>query len=319
MQTKMLKSSHIWRNLLSESRKVLEVSIMGFRVQPNLWQCGPYALKHALIMLGVLVDEGKITKVAGSNGSGTNEKNLARAARRFGCELREIRITDPTEARRELTGFLRSGIPCLLCVHEWKHWVAVVKEERGQFLMLDSEDAAVLSIVSWKQLKTMWEFPMDNDETPPRTEILYDLYPLSPHFRVQVRANFSLSRARYLRRPENRELAQQWDEYLADLLKICKPRNPLSEHVVSLGEFLRRHESMIVDQVAYWHGKIEPKAVRRVLRSLRFVADTHGLVVHLDEEKRAIAGMTALLALWASSRYGVGPVYDARPAPHPHR
>jgi len=270
-------------------------------------------------MLGVLVDEDRISKVAGSNGSGTNEKSLARAARAFGCELRELRIMDPVEARRELTGFLRSGIPCLLCVHKWKHWVAVVKEERGKFLLLDSEDAAVLSIVNWKQLKAMWAFPMVTDEEPSRTETLYDLYPLSPHFRVQVRANFSLSRARYLRRHENRELARQWDEYLADLLKICKPRNPLSEHVLSLGEFLRRHESMIVDQVAYWHGQIEPKAVSKVLRCLRFVADTHGLVVHLDDEKRSIAGITALLVLWASSRYGVGPVYDARRAPRSHR
>ena len=288
---------------------------MGFRVQPNLWQCGPYALKHALIMLGVLVDERKITKVARSNGSGTDERSLARAARRFGCVLQEIRRKDPADARRELTAYLRDGIPCLICVHQWKHWVAVVKEEKGKFLLLDSEDAAVLTIVSWKQLKAMWEFPMDSDDEPSEEEILYDLYPLSPRFRVHVRANFSLSRARYLRRPENRELAQQWDEYLEDLLRVCKPRNPLSEHVVSMGEFLRRHEGMIVDQIAYWHGKIESKSVRKVLRSLRFVADTHGLVVHLDDEKRAIAGLTALLALWAGSRYGIGPIYEARSNP----
>ena len=36
------------------------------------------------------------------------------------------------------------------------------------------------------------------------------------------------------------------------------------------------------------------------------MADTHGLVVHLDDEKRAIAGLTALLALWAGSHYGIG-------------
>jgi len=283
---------------------------MGFRVQPNLWQCGPYALKHALIMLGILVDERKITKIARSNGSGTDERSLARAARRFNCDLKEIRLEEPDDARRELTAFLREGIPCLLCVHQWKHWVAVVKEEKGKFLLLDSEEEAVLTIVNWKQLSTMWGFSYRSDEEPRKTEVLYDLYPLTPHFRVQVRANFSLSRARYLRRFENRELAQLWDEYLEDLLRICKPRNPLSENVVSMGEFLRRHEGMIVDQIAYWHGKIESEAVRKVLRRLRFVADTHGLVVHLDDEKRAIAGLTALLALWAGSHYGIGPVYD---------
>ena len=155
----------------------------------------------------------------------------------------------------------------------------------------------------------MWGFSTRNGRASSEHDVLYDLYPLKPHFRAQVRANFSLSRARYLRRHENRELARLWDEYLEDLLRICKPRYPLSENVVSLGEFLRRHESMIVDQIAYWHGEIEPEAVARVLRRLRFVADTHGLVVHLDDEKRAIAGLSALLALWAGSHFGIGPVY----------
>jgi hypothetical protein len=263
-------------------------------------------------MLGVLVDERKITKIAGSNGSGTDERSLARAARRFGCVLQEIRLKDAAEARRELTGYLRDGIPCLICVHKWKHWVAVVKEEKGKFLLLDSEETAVLTIVNWRQLEAMWGFSTGSRDGSSEAEILFDLYPLSPRFRVQVRANFSLGRARYLRRPENRKLAQLWDEYLEDLLRICKPRNPLSENVVSLGEFLRRHEGMIVDQIAYWHGRIESKAVRKVLRSLRFVADTHGLVVHLDDERRAIAGLTALLALWAGSRYGIGPIYEAQ-------
>ena len=67
---------------------------------------------------------------------------------------------------------------------------------------------------------------------------------------------------------------------------------------------------MIVGQIAYWHGGIERNAAEKVLRNLRFVADTHGLVVHRDDEKRAIAGLTAVLTLWAGSRYGVGPVYQ---------
>lgn len=285
---------------------------MGFDTQPNFWQCGPYALKHALIMVGVLVDERKITKAAGSDGGGTDERRLARAARRYGCRMLEFRMKNSADARRELTRFLRNGDPCLICVHEWKHWVAVVKEERGKFILLDSEDAAVLTIVGWDELRTMWGYSLSDEQEPDQAECLYDLYPLAPRFRVQLRAKFSLARARFLRRPENRGLAQKWDEYLQDLLQVCKPRTPLSENVISLGEFLRRHEGMIVNQIAYWHGKIEPKAIRKVLRSMRFVADTYGLVVHRDDEKRAIAGMTALLALWAGSRYGVGPVYDSR-------
>jgi hypothetical protein len=261
-------------------------------------------------MLGVLVDERKVTKLAGSDQTGTDEKNLALAARRYGCELREIRLRQPRDARRELTSYLRDGKPCLICVHQWKHWVAVVREERGKFILLDSEDAAVLTIVDWRELRHMWGFRSKEPGEPKRAEILYDLYPLVPRFRVQIRASFSIARARFLRRPENRGLAQHWDEYLEDLLHICKPKTPLSENVISLRLFLRRHGGMIVAQISYWHGRVDVKAIRKVLLGMRFVADTHGLIIHRDDEKRAIAGITALLTLWAGARYGVAPVYD---------
>jgi hypothetical protein len=290
----------------------LKETCMGFRTQPNLWQCGPYALKHALIMLGILVSERRLSKIAGTDTSGTDEKELARAAREFGCRLHEVRTKDAREARRELIESLARGNPCLICAYQWRHWVVIVRKEGGRFILLDSGDAAVLTIVTWKELRNMWAYQPPARNRGVRGEKMYDLYPLVPQFRVQLRAKFSIARARFLRRPENRELAEQWDEYLEDLLQVCKPRTPLSEHVISLGEFLRRHGEMIVDEIAYWHGGVERNAAEKVLQNLRFVADTHGLVVHRDDEKRAIAGLAAVLSLWAGSRYGLGPVYQAR-------
>ena len=74
---------------------------MGFTPQPNLWQCGPFALKHALIMLGISVDEREISRIAGTNKwSGTDERQLARAARKFGCELLMGRERHPPLVRR---------------------------------------------------------------------------------------------------------------------------------------------------------------------------------------------------------------------------
>ena len=116
--------------------------------------------------------------------------------------------------------------------------------------------------------------------------------------------------ARFLRRPENRTLARFWDHYIADLLTICKPRTSLSRKVFSLGEFFRRHEEMILDQVYYWHGSIERNEANKILKNMHFVADTYGLVIHDEDEKRAIAGITAILALWAAGQYGAAPVYQ---------
>jgi hypothetical protein len=67
---------------------------------------------------------------------------------------------------------------------------------------------------------------------------------------------------------------------------------------------------MIVDQVDLWHGWIERRQAQTILNQLHFVADTYGLVIPAQDEKRAIAGLTAILTLWAASEYGVLPVYQ---------
>jgi len=290
-----------------------EVDIpMGFSTQSNLWQCGPYALMHALISLGVLVNEKEISRLAGTDASGTDELELARAAKEFGCKLRTVRHSDPDRARRALVRQLRRGIPCLLCIHQWRHWVAVVKEERGRFILLDSEEKAVLTIVSSEELSRLWGYHQKDEVSRNGNGSLYDLHPLVPRFRVRLRARFSISRARFLRRPENRGLARQWDKYLEDLLVLCRPANRLAVDVISLGEFLRRHGGMIVDQVAFWHGSIARAQAEKVLRNMRFVAATHGLVIPPNDVERVIAGLTAILTLWAGGKFGVSPIYEAR-------
>ncbi|MBI5501233.1 MAG: hypothetical protein HY907_13385 [Deltaproteobacteria bacterium] len=280
---------------------------MGITPQRNLWQCGPAALKHALLTLGVYTDDREIARIAGTTRGGTNEIALQRAARAYRCRLSLVRCTDPDEARRELTASLRRGVPVLLAIYNWAHWVVAVKEERGKFILMDSETDAVLTILGARQLERRWAF----HERGSRGRPVFDLHPLQPRFRVRTRTKFSVARARVLRRPENRELSALWDEYAADLLHVCRVRTPLSEHVMSMGEFLRRHEGLLVREVTYWHGLVEPRKVVRILRNMHFVADTLGMVIHLEAEKRAIAGIAAILALWAASREGALSVYES--------
>lgn len=282
---------------------------MGIYKQPNRWQCGPFALKHALLVHGILAPESDISRRAGTTWHGTSEEQLRRAARRYDCDLLMIRKHDADRARRELTGYLRAGVPCLLPIQEWGHWVTAVKEEKGQFILLDSEDPAVLVVASWPSLRGSWVYHEEDEYDEETVFTIFDLHPLVPRGRVRTRAKFSLERVRYLRRKANREFARLWDVYVDDLLAICRPRTARSENVISLGEFLRRHESMIVEQLDFWHGNIQPQAARRILTNMHIVADTYGLVVRVGDEKRAIAGISTILGLWAASEYGVGSVY----------
>jgi hypothetical protein len=266
-------------------------------------------------MHGILVDEKEISRIAGTHWwNGTDEIQLGKAARAYNCDLLMIRKHNAEKARRELVSYLRSGIPSLLCIYEWSHWVVVVKEEKGKFILLDSKDPAVLTILSWTALRKAWVYHEQDEYDKDTVRTMYDFHPVIPRFRVHTRANVSLARAKYLRRRSNRAFARLWDDYLEDLLAICKARTPLSENVFSLGEFLRRHEGMILDQVEFWHGAVNRRAARKILQNMHLVGDTYGLVIHEEDEKKAIAGIASLLMLWAAGEYGVERIYHTAPS-----
>jgi hypothetical protein len=283
---------------------------VGLYEQPNDWTCGPFALKHALVTLGRLADEDSISEVAHPHWwAGTDEIKLARAARHFDCDLPFVRRTDPERAYSSLVRYINQRLPVILCVDDWGHWVTVVRHEQERFVVIDSREEPVLKVLSWPQLRNRWRYEEFDERDQPVG--LFDLHPVRPRFRVTVKAQFSVARAQFLRRPENWDLAVYWDDYLGDLLEICRPRSTRATDALSMGEFLRRHQDLLVSRVTYWHGTIEREQVLRLLRNFRFVAETYGLVIPAPGSRRALADLSMLLALWAAADRGVGEMYGS--------
>lgn len=276
---------------------------MALYPQPNKWTCGPFALKHALVMLGVFVDEDEVSRIAGTHWwAGTDEIKLSRAAKAYKCQLKFVRRKNPDRARRDLLQFLKRGHPTLLCVDKWSHWITVVNAQRGKFILLDSERDPVVGVYSWSEVRNRWGYRVKDKHDPESVERLFDLHILVPRFRVRTKAKFSIARARYLRRAENKHFAHLWDTYFENLLHICRPKTPLSEMFISMGEFLRRHGEMVVSEILHWNGEthrgrpdVKKARLRKMLKNMQFVADTYGLVIPIEDEKRAIAGVTAHL------------------------
>lgn len=289
---------------------------MGLYKQPNDWTCGPFALKHALVTIGRLADEQVIASIANPHWwAGTNEVKLARAARHFDCELPMVRRTDDDRARRALVRYVDQELPVIMCVDQWDHWITVVRHEHDRFVLLDSRCEPVVQVTDWPRLRLRWRYV---DEQEDRGKPLYDMHPVRPRFRVQVRAHFSVERAQFLRRPTNAALARHWDAYLGDLLQICQPRGRKSR-ALSMAEFLRRHQTVLVSRVMYWHGHLERDQVLRVLRNFRFVAETYGLIVPESSARQALVDLAVLLALWAAANAGVGAMYGSDMAHKPRR
>lgn len=285
---------------------------MGLYRQPNDYTCGPFALKHALVTLGRLADEDTIASVANPHWwAGTDEVKLARAARHYDCDLPFIRRTDPDRARTTLCRYVGQQYPVLLCIDDWGHWITVVRSEGERFVVLDSRKEPVLKVLHWGTLRNRWAYIEYDDYDEPIA--LYDMHPVKPRFRVPVKAQFSVERAQFLRRPENYLLAKYWDDYLGDLLEICRPRGGRNQSL-SMGEFLRRHQELLVSRVTYWHGDIDRDDVARVLKCFRFVAETYALVIPVSATRRTLTDMAVLLGLWSAAKAGVEPMYGSQEA-----
>lgn len=289
---------------------------MGIYPQPNAWQCGPFALKHALLVYAVVADEDDITALAGARARrGADERQLAHAAAHYGCGLDTARRFAAARARVELGAQLRRGRPVLLCVSQWAHWVTVVHEEGGRFVVCDSHDPAVVTVMPWERLQSWWAYHPSPGRRAGRRRPIYDLHPLVPLGRPRATARFTLARAHALR--ARRGLAGAWAHYVDDLLALAAPPDAAGP-CVSLSRVLGRHRETILGQLDFWHGDLDHAAAAALLDDLQFVAETYGLQSRPDEEPRVLVGASMVLALWAAGIYGVN-AEEVYPLPAPRR
>jgi len=66
-----------------------------------------------------------------------------------------------------------------------------------------------------------------------------------------------------------------------------RSRTPRAEKVISVRELLRRHGRDDTGPDRLWHGTVSRPQVRKILRNMKFVADTYDLVVRKEDENRA--------------------------------
>src|SRR3982751_2601152 len=131
-----------------------------------------------------MVDVNQIASTARTHWwSGTNEIQLARAAREFECDLVLERRSDDEQARKLLIKYLREQTPVLLCVDEWTHWITVLRAEGDRFVIVDSNSDPVLAIRTWPQLRNWWRY-RDTDYSKTEPPILYDLMAVQPRERI---------------------------------------------------------------------------------------------------------------------------------------
>ncbi|MEI7811542.1 MAG: cysteine peptidase family C39 domain-containing protein [Ignavibacteria bacterium] len=276
---------------------------MSFYPQPNKYSCGPFALKYALVMLGIFRHEKEIAEVAGSNWwSGTDEIGLARAAKKFNCKMNYFHSEDPDKAFALLDGQLDKGLPCILSVNNWEHWLTVLGCQHDKYIIVDSGLERVIAILNPSKLLKRWKYQDEKD-------LSFDGYSIQPGSKVATKAVFTLEKARIVMYKRNEPLAKKWDTYFNDLIYICRPRNSNDINFIPVNDFLKHYGKMLIKRVSFWHGAPGVKELNRILKNMQFVAEVYDLVIYKEDENRALVDMTSLLMMYTCGKYGMQPIY----------
>jgi|SRR5579863_4301731 len=131
--------------------------VAGSEVYPqrNKWACGPWALRHCFLKWGLDVDPYDLAKMCKSTrGGGTDERKMERGTRLVGGHYRTIDVESASEAKRQIERLLRKGLPLILSVEKWGHWVACLHHSSKGYLIFDSSrPGPVIQLWTWHKLK----------------------------------------------------------------------------------------------------------------------------------------------------------------------
>jgi hypothetical protein len=267
---------------------------MGIYGQPNTWQCGPFALKHALLGLGVFVHEDELARLAGSDVvRGTDERQLARAAHRFRTDLPVVRRGTVAGARAEIEAWLQRGIPVLLCLDQWDHWVTVVAADEGHVVLFDSKFDAPLLVTPWDEVTARLVYQERRGAA--WTRALYDIHPTLPR-RHGFRLRLTPPRARHLLRPDQVTLAARWDDHARHVLALALPVGDQMEFGTPLADFAASRRMAILERAAAGRAPLDHGAAARTLEGIAFAATLYGAVLPPDAEHRAVEQLAEAVA-----------------------
>ena len=189
--------------------------------QPNQWQCGPFALKHALLVQGISAHEDELARQAGSSeAAGTDEHGLARAAADYSAHLVITRCHSRRAARRTLARWLADH-PVMLCLDQWEHWVTAVAADEQRVVVFDSHYDTVLRVEPWDTVlhRTVYLQPW---RIGFGAWTWYDLHAVALRAPRPQRVPFTPQGAERLVKAGPR-LMTRWDEYLAALRPLSDP------------------------------------------------------------------------------------------------
>ncbi len=278
--------------------------------------CGPCSLSYCLHVLGIDADQHEVARASGLSywmryKRGQDERDIQRAAASYRAKcafLSEFKKTGGDSFADRLRQHLIKGLPAILLVKDFEHWVALIGyfPETDTFIIDDpnlrqpifsrwSEKALVIN--AWNEADADI-----HDEPSQYFAILLDRKDSQgPRWKISEP---------FLRLCENGsgETAGGMTQDLIEIVKrACNGLYPIRGGE-RLSDMLDRYEETIVRNAFHWVGgrhRVSIGDVRRQFRDYRVIADAAGLRVRHNADTAAIvAQLTSLMTtfIWKEGR-----------------
>ena len=186
---------------------------------------------------------------------------------------------------------MQNGQPCILCVDDWMHWVAVAGANRNGVALFDPRALEVAALIKPTTLRRRWaHFKLGDGEEDPH----YFFIAVRPRVRQRhPRGIVDSDVVLGLRRRE--ELRDGWDRYLQDLLSIFGRRPSRAQDGYPAGRFIARSTPLLVETLSSRDGAAPKKFYRTELRNLAIVARAYYMRTRPRDEKRSLVSLACLL------------------------
>jgi len=266
---------------------------MAFERQDKDYSCGAASLRYALTFLGKSVDEKDLRRASQTTfWRGTDEGGIAKAARRYGCEAVMRNYRRFPAAFRSLMRYVQNGQPCILCVDNWMHWVAVAGANRHGVALFDPQPKGreVAALVKPELLRRRWAHFKHHGAKDPH----FFFIAIRPRERRRHPKGIADTDVVHdLRRRE--DLRENWDRYLQDLIELFGRTPSKAADSYAAWRFIRRNSELLVETVASFDGEVPKRLYRTELRNLALVGRAYGLTVRPRDERRVMVGLTCIL------------------------
>ncbi len=271
--------------------------------------CGPCSLSTCLYILGIEAKQRDLAKAAGAPVSvykhGIDEKRIRRAAAAYGAKAQFLLVVQKHKGesfKNRLLRHLEKGLPAILCVWDFSHWIAVIGylREKDKFIIVDPrDDKSIFSRYSKNYLMQIaWNENKDENIGEPSQ---YFAILLSRKDGNPPRWRVTESWLRLCERGSE-DTAVNMANDLIEIARRAAPnwRNGGSGYYMT--QVLDQYEDLVIDTVNHWVGneKVSKQDVRTFYEDYKVIAASTAIRLPRNTDHMAlVAQISTLLSIYA--------------------